>query len=119
APKVGGREARLRTFARVEHAPILVVDVKVVVITALALLPHGKLRVAGEHVAHEDAVGIALETPRVILERAQVEPVELAGAVLRREQRKFQLSLPVFIPKEKAERVFGIVRAATEPAANA
>ena len=118
AAKVRRGVRRFRPFCRVIEPPILAVDVKVIVIAALARLPHVDLRVARKLISNEHTARIASETPRVVLEGAQIVAVERVRSILAREHRILQFRRAILLPKEKAERMLGIAGAPAVTAAN-
>ena len=77
---------RFRPFAGVVQTPILAIDVKMIKVAALALLAHCQLRVAGKLVAEKNPSRVALETPGIVLECAQIDLVKGVGAVVTEER---------------------------------
>ena len=120
AAEVGGGEVGVGALVDVEQAPVLAVEVEVVAGAVAAGVAGGELHVAGEGVADEDAAGVGLIGPRVVLGAAEVELVELgggAGGVA--EQREVEPGGAVAAAEEQAERVLRVVGGAGEAAADA
>ena len=87
AAVVGGRISRFGALTTIVEAPVLAIDVQVVVVPALPLSTHVELSVPTELVANENPLGIPLKTPRVVLEGAQIEGIELIGARIAEERK--------------------------------
>ena len=114
---VGGRVGRLGSLTTVEEAPVLAVNIEVVVVATLPLPPHVELSVPTELVTDEDPLGVALETPRVVLKSAQIEGIELIGPAIAKE-RELQFRGAVRFPEKETQRMFGVSRAPRKPAAD-
>src|SRR6185437_13933795 len=119
AAEISGAVRGLGPFGRVVKAPILAVDIKMIVIPAFALMALGQLGVARELVAQTDEPVIPFKAPRVVLERTKIKSIERGGASLARKRRIVQLRRAVLLAEEKTERVLGISRAPAVSAANA
>ncbi|OQC29734.1 MAG: hypothetical protein BWX70_01510 [Verrucomicrobia bacterium ADurb.Bin070] len=118
AAQIGRREIGIAAFLGLVEAPVLAVDVEMVVAAARVGHAHLALGVAREGLAHEGVEIAVLKCPRVILRGAQVDLVELGGAFAV-EERETQLARAVVRAEKKAQRVLGIVDAAAERAADA
>ena len=70
-------------------------------------MAHRELRVAAELVAQEDPAAVALEAPRVVLERAQIDAVELVRPVVA-EERDTELGAPYSSRKKKRKACLGL-----------
>ena len=94
------------------NAPILSIDVEVVVPAVAALITRGKLEVARADVAHEGSIRTAVEAPGIILERAQVDLLEgVSGRRIVAKQRILQAPRSIVVAEKHAERVLGIAGA--------
>src|SRR5690606_22364475 len=93
-------------------------DVEMIEVAALGVVTHFELGIARELVAEENATGIALETPGIILEGAEIEVIEAVGTGFAMNAI-FQFPLAVLVPEKEAKGVLGIAGAAAETAADA
>src|SRR5439155_24803026 len=98
---------------------ILPVDVKMIKVAAFGRVALGQLRVAGKLVAQTDEPLVSFETPRVVFKGAQIESVKRIHTALAGKGRIMEFGRPVFLPEEKAERVFRISSAPAVSAADA
>ena len=104
-------------FAVIE-APVLAVDVEMIVIAAGGGLAERAHEIARENVADEVRIRAGEIGPRVILRGAQVHHVVLGGAVVA-EELIAEFSAAVLVAEEEAEGVLGVVAVAREVAADA
>src|SRR5262249_47731362 len=111
-------EGGIGPFVDVVEPPVEAVDVEMIEGPVRRGLAQDELRVAAEDVARAGHDGVALEGPRIILHRAQVELVEGIRS-LGAEQRVVQLVRAVVLAEEEPEGVLRIVSAAAISAADA
>ena len=95
----------------------MAVDVEMVVTAAGVGLLHIALHIARENIAEERVAAIALERPRVVLSRSEVDTLKLIDPFLF-EERVFELRLAVLAAKEEPKGVFRVTTAAAEAAPN-
>ena len=87
AAVVGGRIGRFGALTTIVEAPVLAIDVQVVVVPALPLSPHVELAIPAELIANKNPLGIPLKTPRVVLKGAKVEGVKFISARIAEERK--------------------------------
>ena len=87
AAVVGGRISRFGALTTIVEAPVLAIDVQVVVVPPLPLSPHVELAIPAELIANENPLGIPLKTPRVVLKGAKVEGVKFISARIAEERK--------------------------------
>ena len=87
AAVVGGRIGRFGALTTIVEAPVLAIDVQVVVVPALPLSPHVELAIPAELIANENPLGIPLKTPRVVLKGTKVEGVKFISARIAEERK--------------------------------
>ena len=118
AAEIGGSEICLRALVHIVKAPILAVEIEVIVDRVAAELAQVQLGLPVENIADKNAIAcVATEGPRIVVGAAEVEFIELGhGCRVAAEECVIQGRRPVGIAEKETEAVLWISRAATESA---
>ncbi len=95
----------------------MAVEIQVVVPASRVGVAHLALEVPRKDLADHGVLPVALEGPGVVLAGTQVDVLEFVGSFIV-EERISEPGLAVLGSEEQTQRVFGVLRASAESAAN-
>ncbi|MBA7681580.1 hypothetical protein ES703_89920 [subsurface metagenome] len=118
AAQVGCPVGGLGTLLGLEKAPVLAVDIEVIIATPRIGLSHGPLGVTAKDILDHDVARVAILGPGIVLAGAQVNFIEFIGTFVFKE-RILEFALTIARPEKKAKGVLGILATATDTSADA